>query len=69
MYQPVHRFKNSRGAKCEKSDTRKRMSPKSGPTRLRELLQQPGINCSLGAHDVFTALIVEQAGFETVFKR
>ncbi|HEX4200317.1 MAG TPA: hypothetical protein VHY59_02280, partial [Chthoniobacterales bacterium] len=22
---------------------------------------------SLGAHDVFTALIVEQAGFETVF--
>ena len=43
------------------------MSPKSGPTRLRELLQQPGIICSLGAHDVFTALIVEQAGFETVF--
>ena len=43
------------------------MSPKSGPTRLRELLQQPGISCSLGAHDVFTALIVEQAGFETVF--
>ena len=43
------------------------MSPKSGPKRLRELLQQPGIICSLGAHDVFTALIVEQAGFETVF--
>ena len=43
------------------------MSPKSSPKRLRELLQRPGIICSLGAHDVFTALIVEQAGFETVF--
>ena len=61
--QPIHRFENSRGAKCEKSDTRRRMSPKSGPKRLRELLQQPGIISSLGAHDVFTALIVEQAGF------
>src|SRR5437667_9609535 len=38
------------------------------PTRrLRELLAAPGIIRSLGAHDVFTALIVEQAGFETVF--
>src|SRR5271165_6107531 len=43
------------------------MSPKSGPKRLRELLKQPGIIRSLGAHDVFTALIVQQAGFETVF--
>src|SRR5207247_11223156 len=39
----------------------------NGPKRLRELLAQPGIIRSLGAHDVFTALIVEQAGFETVF--
>ena len=39
----------------------------SGPKRLRELLNQPGIIRSLGAPDVFTALIVEQAGFETVF--
>ena len=39
----------------------------SGPQRLRERLQQPGILSSLGAHDVFTALIVQQAGFETVF--
>ena len=46
---------------------KKRMSPKSGPKRLRELLQPPGIICSLEAHDVFTALIVQQAGFETVF--
>ena len=35
--------------------------------RLRELLAAPGIIRSLGAHDVFTALIVERAGFETVF--
>lgn len=35
--------------------------------RFRELLARPGIIRSLGAHDVFTALIVEQAGFETVF--
>lgn len=35
--------------------------------RLRELLAAPEIICSLGAHDVFTALIIERAGFETVF--
>lgn len=34
---------------------------------LRELLGKPDIIKSLGAHDVFTALIVQQAGFETVF--
>jgi 2-methylisocitrate lyase-like PEP mutase family enzyme len=40
----------------------------SHPTRrLRELRAAPGIIRSLGAHDVFTALIVERAGFETVF--
>lgn len=43
------------------------MKKNNGPKRLRELLQKPGIIRSLGAHDVFTALIVEQAGFETVF--
>ncbi len=43
------------------------MKSLTGPKRLRELLAQPGIIRSLGAHDVFTALIVEQAGFETVF--
>src|SRR5215471_7577640 len=43
------------------------MSTKTGPKRLRELLKQPGIIRSLGAHDVFTALIVQEAGFETVF--
>jgi 2-methylisocitrate lyase-like PEP mutase family enzyme len=43
------------------------MHKTSGPKRIRELLAQPGIIRSLGAHDVFTALLVEQAGFETVF--
>src|SRR5262245_33519666 len=43
-------------------------SPTTGRTaRLRELLNRPGIIQSLGAHDVFTAMLVEQAGFETVF--
>jgi 2-methylisocitrate lyase-like PEP mutase family enzyme len=35
--------------------------------RLRELLSQPGIIRSLGAHDVFTARLIEEAGLETVF--
>src|SRR6266478_3853065 len=43
------------------------MRTTNGPKRLRELLAQPGIIRSLGAHDVFTVLIVEQTGFETVF--
>ena len=43
------------------------MHQNGGPKRIRELLARPGIIRSLGAHDVFTALIVEQAGFETVF--
>src|SRR5258708_16060478 len=50
-----------------KESVKDRMSLKSGPKRFRQLLNQPGIIRSLGAHDVFTALIVEQAGFETVF--
>lgn len=38
------------------------------PTRrLRELLTRPGVIRSLGAHDVFTARLIEQAGLETVF--
>jgi 2-methylisocitrate lyase-like PEP mutase family enzyme len=36
-------------------------------TRLRELLARPGVIRSLGAHDVFTARLVEEAGLETVF--
>ncbi len=38
------------------------------PTRrLRGLLTQPAIIRSLGAHDVFTARLIEAAGLETVF--
>jgi 2-methylisocitrate lyase-like PEP mutase family enzyme len=35
--------------------------------RFRQLLRQPGVIRSLGAHDVFTARLVEAAGLETVF--
>ncbi len=35
--------------------------------RFRELLKEPGIIRSLGAHDVFTARLIEAAGLETVF--
>lgn len=35
--------------------------------QLRQLMQRPGIIRSLGAHDVLTAVLIEQAGFETVF--
>jgi 2-methylisocitrate lyase-like PEP mutase family enzyme len=43
------------------------MTKPNGPRQIRELLARPGIIRSLGAHDVLTALIVQQAGFETVF--
>src|SRR3989440_9708857 len=35
--------------------------------QLRQLLNRPGIIRSLGAHDVFTARLIEAAGLETVF--
>jgi len=35
--------------------------------QLRTLLQRPGVIRSLGAHDVFTARLIEAAGLETVF--
>ena len=44
------------------------MSGKEKTTRrLRRLLEEPGIIRSMGAHDVLTALLIERAGFETVF--
>lgn len=43
------------------------MNTASTARRFRELLARPGIIRSLGAHDVFSALILEQAGFEMVF--
>jgi 2-methylisocitrate lyase-like PEP mutase family enzyme len=36
-------------------------------TQLRKLLNGPGVIRSLGAHDVFTARLIEAAGLETVF--
>lgn len=35
--------------------------------QLRDLLKRPGVIRSLGAHDVFTARLIEAAGLETVF--
>jgi 2-methylisocitrate lyase-like PEP mutase family enzyme len=35
--------------------------------QFRELLRRPGVIRSLGAHDVFTARLVEVSGLETVF--
>ena len=35
--------------------------------QLRELMERPGIIKMLGAHDVLTAVLVEQAGFDSVF--
>src|SRR5437763_3278596 len=36
-------------------------------SRLRQLLNSPGIIRSLGAHDVFSARLIEAAGLEAVF--
>lgn len=35
--------------------------------QIRTLLNKPGIICSLGAHDVLTAVLIEQTGFDSVF--
>ena len=35
--------------------------------QLNELMQKPGIIKMLGAHDVLTAVLVEQCGFDSVF--
>ncbi len=41
--------------------------PVTPARKLRDLLAAPGVIRSLGAHDVFTARLVEAAGLETVF--
>ena len=44
------------------------MSAISNPTsQLNDLMQKPGIINMLGAHDVLTAVLVEQCGFDSVF--
>lgn len=35
--------------------------------RIRQLLEGPGVIRSLGAHDVLSAVLIEAAGFESVF--
>ncbi len=39
----------------------------SPAAQLRELMEKPGIIKTLGAHDVLTAVLVEQCGFDSVF--
>jgi 2-methylisocitrate lyase-like PEP mutase family enzyme len=41
--------------------------PTPTPTRLRQLLARPGIIPSFGAHDTFSALLMERAGIELLF--
>jgi 2-methylisocitrate lyase-like PEP mutase family enzyme len=44
------------------------MTKKQTPaSQFRELMQKPGIIKTLGAHDVLTAVMVEQCGFDSVF--
>ena len=44
------------------------MSDKQSATsQLRALIEKPGIIKTLGAHDVLTAVMVEQCGFDSVF--
>jgi len=43
------------------------MGRASRTRQLRELLGRPGIVRSMGAHDVLTAILLEKAGFESVF--
>ena len=44
------------------------MAEQKKPARqIRELMEKPGIIRTLGAHDVLSAVLIEQAGFESVF--
>ena len=45
----------------------KTMAQKTMPRQFRELMEKPGIISTLGVHDVLSALLAEQAGFDTVF--
>ena len=45
----------------------KTMAKKTMPRQFRELMEKPGIISTLGVHDVLSALLAEQAGFDTVF--
>lgn len=44
------------------------MSDRQSPaSQIRDLMQKPGIIKMLGAHDVLTAVMIEQCGFDSVF--
>lgn len=45
----------------------KSMADKSMARQFRDLMEKPGIITTLGAHDVLSAVLAEQAGFDTVF--
>ncbi len=40
---------------------------KSMSRQFRDLMDQPDIICTLGVHDVLSAVLAEQAGFDTIF--
>ena len=39
----------------------------NGTTRLRQLLDRPGLLLAPGAHDVMTARLIEAQGFEALY--
>ncbi len=44
------------------------MSARPSPAaQMRKLIEKPGVISTLGAHDVLTAVMVEQCGFDSVF--
>src|SRR5262249_17458072 len=66
------RLPDEQGGEVSPRGSPSRGSTKRGAARLaarafRELLGRPGVIRSLGAHDVFTARLIESAGLETVF--
>ena len=52
---------------CDRVAMMTRMNQDNPCKALRALLDRPGVLRSLGAHDVLTAMVIEQAGFELMF--
>ena len=51
----------------QKNMAKKTVAQKTMPRQFRELMERPGIISTLGVHDVLSAVLAEQAGFDTVF--
>ena len=51
----------------QKTMEKKTVAHKTMARQFRDLMEQPGIISTLGAHDVLSAVLAEQAGFDTVF--